>query len=62
MAGKRQGFVHKIVQGSQVFHGHTIAAKKVCSNQKEQSRPIITLVLIELDARRLGLHIISSII
>ena len=62
MAEKRQGFIHKIVQGSQVFHGHIIAAKKVCSNRKEQRRPVITLILKEMNAQRLGLHIISSII
>ena len=61
MAGKRQVFVHEIVLGTQVFHDHT-AATEVCSHQKEQSRPFLTLVLKEMDARRLGLHIISSII
>ena len=62
---KKASLIHKMLQGSQVFHGHTLAATEACSYPKEkkkQRRTVITLVLKGMTARRLGLHIISSII
>ena len=69
VGGKKEAsLVHKMVQGSQVFHGRRLAATEACPYQKEKKRKrkqrktVIALVLKGMNARRLGLHIISSII